>query len=147
MKIKAFGRERIEVVARALIQDKGRFLICKKIGNSYFFFPGGHVEFGEDAKEALTRELNEELGLKIKKCSFIGGSEHAYVENNKKHHEINLFFNVKVRKITTKSKEKHLQFFLFDKKQLIRGNVLPVILKNSALKWLKDKRPFWVNKI
>jgi len=91
------------------------------------------------------RELNEELGLKIKKCSFIGGLEQDYIQNDKKYHEINLFFDVKAGKITTKSKEKHLQFFLFDKKQLIRENVLPVILKNSALKWLKDKRPFWVN--
>lgn len=139
--------KKIEVLVRAIIQTKEKFLVCRKIGNSYFFFPGGHVEFGESTEEALMRELNEELGLKIKRCLFIGGSEHVFIENSKKHHEINLIFNVKTNKITTKSKEKHLQFFLFDKKRLAKENILPVILKNSALKWLKNKKPFWVNRI
>ncbi|MCX6760748.1 MAG: NUDIX domain-containing protein [Candidatus Nealsonbacteria bacterium] len=134
----------IEAVARALIQDKGRILVCREIGGKYFFFPGGHIEPGEDAEEALERELNEELGFKIKKFFFIGGSEHIWTKNNKKHHEINLFFAAKVNKITTKSKEEHIQFFLFDKKQLAKENILPVILKESALKWLKDKKLFWV---
>jgi len=136
--------KKIEILARALIQNKGKVLVCRKIGSGYYFFPGGHVEFGEESEEALARELNEELGLKIKKCSFIGGLEQVYLENNKKHHEINLIFDVKVSKITTKSREKHLQFFLFDKKQLAKENILPVTLKESALKWFKNQKLFWV---
>jgi 8-oxo-dGTP diphosphatase len=138
---------KIEILARALIQDKGKVLVCRKIGSSYYFFPGGHVEFGEESKEALSRELNEELGLKIKKCSFIGGLEQVYLENDKKHHEINLFFDVKVNKITVKSKEKHLQFFLFNKKQFVKENILPTPLKELTSKWLKNKKAFWVSGI
>jgi len=78
--------KKIEVLVRAIIQKKGKILICKKIGKdyrgkNYYFFPGGHLDFGESAKEALKRELMEELGLKIKKSSFIGISEHLFVED------------------------------------------------------------------
>ncbi|PJA94895.1 ADP-ribose pyrophosphatase [Candidatus Jorgensenbacteria bacterium CG_4_9_14_3_um_filter_38_10] len=144
--------KKIEVLVRAIIQKKGKILICKKIGKdyrgkNYYFFPGGHLDFGESAKEALKRELMEELGLKIKKSSFIGISEHLFVEDAKKYHEINLIFSVLTDKINTTSKEDHLQFFLFDKKQLSKEKVLPTALTQSILKWFKDKKPFWASQI
>ena len=89
----------------------------------------------------------EELGLKIKKSSFIGISEHLFVEDAKKYHEINLIFSVLTDKINTTSKEDHLQFFLFDKKQLSKEKVLPTALTQSILKWFKDKKPFWASQI
>lgn len=154
----------IEILVRAIIQRKGRILLCKNKKKNFYYFPGGHLEFGESAKEALARELKEELGLKIKKCNFIGGSEHRFVENGKKHHEINLVFETKVNKLNTKSKENHLQFFLIDKNKLAETNILPIILRNAISKWLKapegprpffersgaygaGKKPFWISQI
>jgi ADP-ribose pyrophosphatase YjhB (NUDIX family) len=138
---------KIEVLVRAIIRDKGRFLVCKKKGKKYCFFPGGHVEFGESAEKALKREIKEELGLNIKKCSFIGGSEHLFTEDGKKRHEINLAFWVPIKKINTKSNEDHLQFFLMNKNQLVKEKVLPTSLTKALLRWLKDKKPFWVSEI
>ncbi len=125
-------KKEIEILVRAIIQKKGKILVCKKIGKDYYFFPGGHIEFGESTEKALIRELKEELGLKIKKCSFIGGSEHLFTEDGKKHHEINLAFEVRVDKLKFKSRENHLQFFLKTKKEL-----------SKEKKWLKYKKPFW----
>ncbi len=141
------SKKEIEILVRAIIQMREKFLLCRRVNKRYYFFPGGHVEFGENIKEALARELKEELGLKIKKCSFIGGSEHLFTEDGKKHHEINLAFDAKVNKLNTKSKEDHIQFFLLDKKQLAKKNVLPVALKKAILKWLENKKPFWVSEI
>ena len=145
-------KKEIEVLVRIIIQDKGKILICKKIGKDYrgkdyYFFPGGHVEFGESAKEALDRELKEELGLKIKKCSFVGGSEHLFTEDGEKHHEINLAFDVKADKLKLKSREIHIEFFLKTKKELSKEKVLPKVLTKAILKWLKGKKPFWVSEI
>ena len=150
--IKRIMKKKIEVLVRAIIQERGKILICKKIGKdyrgkNYYFFPGGHVEFGESAKEALERELKEELGLRTKKSFFIGGSEHQFIEEGKKYHEINLVFQVLTDKIKTKSKEDHLQFFLMDKDQLSKEKVLPTVLTKAVLKWLKTKKPFWVSEI
>ncbi len=140
-------KKEIEILVRAIIQDKEKISVCRKIGKKYYFFPGGHVEFGENAKKALTRELKEELAINIKEPSFIGGSEYCFIKNGIKHHEINLSFRVLPQKLDTKSKEDHLRFFLFDKKQLIKEAVLPRPLKEAILKWLKDKRSFWVSEI
>lgn len=142
----------IEILVRAIVQNKGKILICQKIrkdyrGKDYYFFPGGHVEFGESTKEALARELKEELSLKMKKCSFIGGSEHLFAEDGIKHHEINLAFDVKVDKLKFESRERHIQFFLINKNQIAEENVLPAVLKRAILKWLKDKKMFWVSEI
>ena len=140
-------KKEIEILVRAIIQDNGKILVCRKIGKKYYFFPGGHVEFGESAERALAREIKEELGIRIKKSFFIGGSEHCFVEDKVKHHEINLSFQVLPEKLDTESKENHLHFFLFDKKQLARKTILPKLLKRVILKWLKDKKPFWVSEI
>lgn len=138
---------KIEILVRAIIQEKGKILVCRKIRKKYYFFPGGHVEFRESAKDALNRELKEELGVNVKKSFFIGGSEHRFTENGTKRQEINLSFFVLPKKLNTKSKENHLRFFLFDKKQMAKENVLPKSLKQAVLKWLKDKKPFWVSEI
>ena len=135
--------KRIDVLVRAIIRQKGKILVCKKKDKDYYFFPGGHLEFAESAKEALKREIFEELGLKILEANFIGATEHQFVEDGKKFHEINLIFQIKTDKITTKSKEGHLQFFLFNRKQLAKEKVLPEILKKSVLEWLKNKKRFW----
>jgi ADP-ribose pyrophosphatase YjhB (NUDIX family) len=137
----------IEVLVRAIIKNKGKILVCKKLNKRYYFFPGGHVEFGESAKEALSRELKEELGLKIKKISFIGGSEHVFVEDGIKHHEINLALDVKADKLKLESKENHIQFFLIDKNRIAKENILPIVLKRAILGWFKDKKMFWVSQI
>jgi len=78
---------------------------------------------------------------------FIGSLEQQFIENRRKYHEINLVFQAKTKASGMKieSKEKHLQFFLFTKKQLIRQTILPNILKGAVLKWFRNKKIFWVS--
>ncbi len=140
-------KKKIDILVRALIQKDKKILVCKRVDKNYYFFPGGHVDFGESTKRALKRELKEELGLSFLKSQFIGGCEHRFIEDGKKYHEINLVFEVQTNKISTKSKENHLHFFLMTKNQIKRERVLPIVLKNSILKWLDNKKPFWVSEI
>ncbi|AGC67049.1 hypothetical protein Cst_c00160 [Thermoclostridium stercorarium subsp. stercorarium DSM 8532] len=57
-------------VAAAIIRKNGKILICKRGagGNCghLWEFPGGKQEDGETLTECLERELNEELGVKIR---------------------------------------------------------------------------------
>ena len=102
---------------------------------------------GESIKEALFREIKEELNIIVKKIKFIGLVDNIYEEDGQKHHEINLVFEAKVDKISTKSKEDHIDFFFFDKDKFSKEKVLPIALQKAILKWLKDKKVFWATQI
>lgn len=58
------------MVVAALIQRKGRLLICQRRGSDRhglkWEFPGGKVEPGETPRRALERELAEELGIRAR---------------------------------------------------------------------------------
>lgn len=50
---------------RALIIHDGRLLVVKHTPESTFYaLPGGHLEWGEGIKECMSREIEEELGIK-----------------------------------------------------------------------------------
>ena len=62
---------RIEVAAAVILRGDGRFLLAQrpagKVYAGYWEFPGGKVEHGESAADALARELHEELGIEVLK--------------------------------------------------------------------------------
>ena len=71
---KISNKKKIQVVGvGGLISNKkGEILLTKRIELMFpqwdgkWGIPGGHVEFGENPKEALHRELKEELGIEVK---------------------------------------------------------------------------------
>lgn len=135
-----------EVCVRAIIFKDDKVLVCQDKKRDYYFFPGGHVEFGEKSEDALIRELKEELNLSIKDMKYIGTSENIYNQDGEKHHEINLVFEIETDNVEDKSKEDHINFFFFDKERFKKEKVLPIALKNVLTKWQKDKNIFWVSK-
>ena len=62
--------KKIEVVA-AIIYHEDKILCVQRNENKYDYiskkyeFPGGKIEIGESKKEALTREIQEELHMEI----------------------------------------------------------------------------------
>ena len=60
-------------IAAAVITDRdGRALLVRKFRTLFFMQPGGKLAAGETAIEALTREINEELGCLAVKSEFLG---------------------------------------------------------------------------
>jgi len=55
----------IHIAAALLIGADGRTLLVRKRGTQAFMQPGGKIEVGEPAAVALSRELEEELGLVV----------------------------------------------------------------------------------
>ncbi|HBP27318.1 TPA: hypothetical protein DD445_00790 [Candidatus Nomurabacteria bacterium] len=48
----------------------------------------------------------------------------------------------------SKRQEDHLEFALFTKEEFMKEKkIYPVALKKQILKWLKDKKIFWVSQI
>lgn len=53
-----------KAIAAVIIDNEGRILMCERRDISGAWqFPRGGIEEGENPETALTRELNEELGL------------------------------------------------------------------------------------
>ena len=54
--------------ATAIIMKDGKVLLFHRIkpGHDYFVFPGGGIESGESAEEAMKREIKEELDLEVR---------------------------------------------------------------------------------
>ena len=71
-----------DVAAGILCDPEGRILIAERIGggrfNGLWEFPGGKIDEGETAPEALSRELAEELGIEITNCSSFMNIRHEY---------------------------------------------------------------------
>ncbi|MXS85060.1 Nudix family hydrolase [Nitrosomonas sp. HPC101] len=63
----------VEVSAAVLIRPDNHFLLTSRPAGKpyagYWEFPGGKIEAGESPLQALTRELNEELGITIRQAT------------------------------------------------------------------------------
>lgn len=55
---------------------KGRYLMIKRaagiVKGGHWCFPGGHIENGENARQAVQRELAEELGIAVLPVERLG---------------------------------------------------------------------------
>jgi len=69
-------------VVAAIIVRKNKMLICQRTEAQAlplkWEFPGGKVEFGEDLKDALHREFEEELGIDAVIGRKIAAIQHTY---------------------------------------------------------------------
>lgn len=69
-------------VVAALILKQGKLLACQRTKHQVFplkwEFPGGKIEAGEVPTEALTRELEEELGIHAQIGRQVARLRHTY---------------------------------------------------------------------
>ena len=75
--------KKVEVVA-AIIRSENKILCCQRESNKLAYlsnkweFPGGKLETGETQKQALIREIDEELEMDIKNIEFALTVVHPY---------------------------------------------------------------------
>ncbi|MDO9256997.1 MAG: NUDIX domain-containing protein [Bacteroidales bacterium] len=55
--------------------------------------PGGFVDLGETAEEALVREIKEELNLNINKLDYVGTFTNKYIYGEFEYQTLDLVFN------------------------------------------------------
>ena len=86
----------IENIARGVCVVDGKVLLCKPKSGAYTYLPGGHIEFGEKGREALVREIKEEMGLESEAGELLGVEECQFEQHGKPHAEINLIFKLTI---------------------------------------------------
>jgi ADP-ribose pyrophosphatase YjhB (NUDIX family) len=73
--------DKFTIRCRGVILHEGKLLVVKHAKDAGFYaLPGGHLDFGEDVKECLEREIIEELGVKpeIGQLLYV----HTFVDEN-----------------------------------------------------------------
>ena len=72
------------IVSAGILIEQGRVLLTQRKKGSHLAgaweFPGGKVEPGEDPRDALARELREELGIEASVGDVIEVTFHRYPE-------------------------------------------------------------------
>jgi ADP-ribose pyrophosphatase YjhB (NUDIX family) len=72
--------------------DRARILLCKKDGLSFWMLPGGRIELGEKATEAVRREVLEELGAEVEAVELLWIIENLFHHDDRGFHEYGLYF-------------------------------------------------------
>jgi 8-oxo-dGTP diphosphatase len=78
---------RTVVVAAAVLVEHGRVLLTQRKAGTHLAgaweLPGGKVEAGEDPRDALRRELREELGIEASVGDIFEVTFHRYDDDDK----------------------------------------------------------------
>ncbi len=118
----------IETIARGVAIIDGEVLLCRARGGKSSYLPGGHIEFGETAREALVREIREEMGVEATTGRFLGAVENSFMQHGRPHAEINLVFELKfAEKPEAAAKEDWIEFEWVRLDELERANLLPPV--------------------
>lgn len=120
----------IETIARGVCIQNGKVLLCRAKGGATSYLPGGHIEFGETGRQALERELREEMGVTATAGPLLGAVENQFQQHGKPHAEINLVYRLAVPGGTAAvAKEDWIEFEWRDLSDLDAANLLPAEMK------------------
>jgi len=115
----------IETIARGVCVRDGKVLLCKAKGGATTYLPGGHIEFGETGREALVREIKEELGVDATAGDFLGVEENSFLQHGQPHCEINLIYRLELAANASVALEQWIEFVWCDLADLSKANLLP----------------------
>ena len=149
MELKEYELAGIETIARGVCVRDGKLLLCRAAGGSSTYLPGGHIEFGETGRQALVREVKEELGVESSTGQFLGVVENSFLQHGKPHAEINLVYELRLgngeRGTGTgergmgngelppiKSQEDWIEFEWCDLNRLDEANLLPPVFRSLS---------------
>ncbi len=85
----------LNIRVAALIVHNNKVLLERGENSPFYVLPGGRIKFGESAEEAIVREMDEELNLKIKvgRCLYVHQNFFLWrPEDNIDCHELGFYF-------------------------------------------------------
>ena len=80
----------------AVFTSKDKIFLQKSEKDSYYSLIGGRVKYNETTKEAIIREIGEEIGIIVKENDLllINVAENFFTYNNKKIHELLFVYKI-----------------------------------------------------
>ncbi len=118
------GNGKLMLVTRGVEPDYGKLDL-----------PGGFIDPGESAENAIKRELFEELGMKIKSLKYLGSAPNEYVFSEYSVFTIDLAFEIIPEKITGLKPMDDILGYRFYSEEEINYEDIPA---SSIKKFVKD---------
>ena len=129
-------------VGALVVNDKGEVLIVrsKKWGDKYTV-PGGHIELGERAEDAIRREVKEETGLDSEPVELLIVQQAIYPKDYHRHqHFIFMDYVCKARSRDVRLDGLELQEYMWVRPEEALKLNLEEYTRNFVEKYLKAHR-------
>jgi nucleoside triphosphatase len=129
-------------VGALVVSEKGEVLIVRshKWGNKYTV-PGGHIELGERAEDAIRREVKEETGLDAEPVELLIVQQAIYPKDFHKHeHYIFMDYVLKAKSSKVQLDGRELQDYVWVKPEEALKLDLEEYTRNFVLKYLDKYR-------
>jgi ADP-ribose pyrophosphatase YjhB (NUDIX family) len=87
-------------VAGIVRRDDGLAIFVRRSkdpGRGMLGMPGGFVDMGENAEEALAREVREEVGLELADVGYLGSHANRYEYAGITYHTVDLFYTARAK--------------------------------------------------
>src|ERR1700674_2019718 len=96
------GNSRFTVRTAAIAIHRNHVLLHRAESEDFWAPPGGRVEFGESAEDALRREMAEEIELEIRVERLVWVVENFFSYSGERHHGLGFYFLVNLPPGTSK---------------------------------------------
>lgn len=128
-----------ELIARGVCVREKQLLLCRNKEKGHLFLPGGHIECGEGAVEALVREIREETGYTSTVGRFLGAAETRFSQGGITVCELNLVFALQLNDEGTTtppvSIESYIEF-VWQPLDAVSTTMLPPVLAARIQGWV-----------
>lgn len=118
------------LIARCIVRDGNKVLLCHSKKYDFYFIPGGGIEHQELAEDTIYREFNEEMGLQkedINICGFKCLLENIFMDQ----HTFEVYYEATLKNNNVKSlEEDDIDFIFQDIDKLDSIKLLPTIAKD-----------------
>ncbi|MBN1940747.1 MAG: NUDIX domain-containing protein [Candidatus Diapherotrites archaeon] len=115
------------VVGPLIFDSKGKlFLMKSHKWKGHFVTPGGHIELGETAEEAVKREVKEETSLDVFDINFLCFQNVIFPKNFwKKKHFLSLRFTCKTKSEKVKLNDEAQEYAWVSTEEALKMDVEP----------------------
>ncbi|MBQ2872606.1 MAG: NUDIX domain-containing protein [Bacilli bacterium] len=128
---------KLNVRVGAIIKYQNKILVERNKNVDFSVVPGGRVQTLETSKEALLRELQEELGIDLSKENLELASliENYFTFDDKKYHELYFVYKVELKQDYNLSNgienldNSNSSYYFLNSEELEKEKMLPDVIK------------------
>lgn len=129
--------ERFNVRSAAIIRHQDNYLISKRNDKDYYSILGGRINFGEDSKAAVLREIREELGWDLSDAKLVRIMENFFsYSDGTKFHEYLFVYLMNVSEEYFKKgdfinlENPNMHMLWYKKEDYLKLNIKPLVIKD-----------------